>query len=96
MKISKLINELSTFNQDADVTLTTSEDITLSFIFKNMDTGEILTKKTTRQVFIEPCDQCPECTNLYYDCEEGMCSFYNKPCKEVEECYQFEEVNNYE
>ena len=96
MKISKLIDELSEFNQEADITLTTSEDICISYICKNTLTGEQLTKKTTKLVFIEPCDECPSCTHLYTDYEERMCSFYNKPCKEVEECYQYEEANEYD
>ena len=71
------------------------KDITLGFIYINNDGGEF-TKKTTPQVFIEPVDSCPSCGHLYYECEEGMCSFYNKPCKEVKECYQFESDDEYD
>ena len=84
------------FNQNADITLTTSEDIALSYICKDAISGEELTEKTTNLVFIEPSDECVKCAWLYIECGEGMCSFYNKPCKEVEECYQFEEVDDYE
>lgn len=35
MKISDFIKELSTYNQNADITLTTSETITLSYICKD-------------------------------------------------------------
>lgn len=51
MKIKELINELKEYNQEADITLTTSETITLSFI-----SDENGTKKDTKQVFIEGCD----------------------------------------
>ena len=52
MKVKELIKELKKFNPKADVTLTTSEDIILSYI----DWGGADNEKTTKQVFIEPCD----------------------------------------
>lgn len=55
MKIKELIKELKEFNQEADITLTTSETITLSCICS--DGG---TKKDTKQVFIEGEDIEPE------------------------------------
>lgn len=51
MKIKELINELKKYNPEADITLPTSETITLSFI---SDEGG--TTKDTKQVFIEGCD----------------------------------------
>ena len=89
MKVKTLIEKLKEFNQEADITLTTSEDICLSYICKNPDTGEKLTKTNTKQVFIEPTDECPSC---FHECiSEGKlwCSFYEKWCREVEECYQY-------
>ena len=93
MKCSELIRELKEYNQDADVSLTTSEDITTSYICKDPNTDEKLTKKTTRQVFIEPMDSCPSCTSEYMNEEEDVmwCSFYDKPCRDVEDCDQYEE-----
>ena len=92
MKIKKLIEYLEEFNPEADITLTTSEDIYLSYIEDDecdYDEG----KKTTKQVFIEPTDSCPECVHEYMSEEYDVrwCSFYDKPCKNVVECYQFEE-----
>lgn len=55
MKIKELIKELKEFNQEADITLTTSETITLSWI-----SSEGGTKKDTKQVFIEGEDIEPE------------------------------------
>ena len=88
-----MIESLKGYNQDADITLTTSEDITLSYICRDKDEN-ILTKENTPIVFIEPTDECPQCVHEYTDTGERMCSFYNKPCKMVEECYQFEEFDD--
>ena len=81
--------KLKAYNQDADCTLTTSEDITISYI----DDDGKYTKKNTPIVFIEPMDKCPECVHEYMheDYDVRWCSFYDKECKKVEECYQFEE-----
>lgn len=92
MKIKELISKLQSYNPDADITLTTSEDITLAYICKDSN-GNELTPKTTRQVFIEPTDECPQCTNEYMEDKVRQCSVYGKPCKEVEECFQFEEFD---
>ena len=51
MKNSKLIEILQRYNPDADVSLTTSEDICISYICEGGDT-----EKTTKQIFIEGCD----------------------------------------
>lgn len=51
MKNWQLIEELKKYNMDADVSLTTSEDICISYICENGDT-----EKTTKQIFIEGCD----------------------------------------
>lgn len=52
MKNSKLIETLKGYNLDADVTLTTSEDICISYISEDN-----ATEKTTKQIFIEGCDK---------------------------------------
>ena len=52
MKVKELIKELKEFNPNANISLTTSEDIILSYI----DWGGADNEKTTKQVFIEPCD----------------------------------------
>lgn len=77
---------------DADVTTPMSEDICISYICKSND-GDELTKKSTPQVFIEPTDSCPLCDNNYMDdaSETRWCSFYDKPCRDVVECYQWED-----
>lgn len=95
MKVRELIQKLLNYNQDADISTSFSEDITLGFIFTNND-GDEFTEKTTPYVFIEPADSCPDCIHLHYECGEGMCSFYDKPCKEVTECYQFESNDEYD
>ena len=92
MKIKKLIETLKECNQEADITLTTSEDITISYICKDTD-GNPLTKKTTMQCFIEPTDSCLECVHEYMNGDDRWCSFYDKECKSVDECYQFEEFD---
>ena len=93
MLCGELIRKLGKFNPKADVTLTTSEDICLSFIFKDTDTGEVLTEKTTKQIFIEPTDSCPMCTSEYMNGDIMWCSFYDCACRDVEECYEFEEFH---
>lgn len=92
MKNEDLIRKLSKYNKDADVTLTTSEDITLSYISND---GEF-SKEDTPFIFIEPMDNCPECVHEYIHDDEGVkwCSFYDKPCRDVKECFQFEEFND--
>lgn len=55
MKVCDFIKVLKEYNQDADITLTTSENITVSYICKDLK-GNDLTKKTTMQLFIEPID----------------------------------------
>ena len=59
MKIKTLINKLSEYNQDAEVTLTTSEDIFLSYIWIDSN-GDKLNKQNTPLVFIEPIDNLPD------------------------------------
>lgn len=51
MKVKELINELQKYNPEAEISLTTSETIFLSFICEDKET-EI----NTKQVFIEGCD----------------------------------------
>lgn len=52
MKAEKLIKILSSFNQNADVTTTFSEDILISYI----DADGKYTKENTPIIFIEPSD----------------------------------------
>lgn len=93
MKVSKLIEFLQSYNPDADITLTTSEDIMLSYVSKDVN-NNVLTKDTTTQVFIEGIDACVECVHQYTEAMKTMCSAYDKPCKMVKECYQFEEPDD--
>ena len=96
MKVSELIDSLKKFNPDADITTPYSEDICLGWIYKDPETGDELTKQSTMQVFIEQTDSCPTCVHEYTNTGVRMCSFYQKPCKLVEECYQYEEFTEYE
>lgn len=91
MKVKELIKELKKFNPKADVTLTTSEDITTSYISIDPKTKEKLTKKTTLQVFIEPSELCPTCTSEYMEGDVRWCSFYDCACKDVDDCNEYEE-----
>lgn len=59
MKVKDLIEQLKMFNPNADVSLTTSEDILISYISENN-----ATPLTTLQLFIEGCDE--------FDDEEEM------------------------
>ena len=93
MKVSELIEDLKSYNQDAEITLTNSETICLSYICKDRETGQSYDKSSTPIVFVEPRDLCPLCTSEYMDGDIMMCSSYDKPCREVEECYQFEEFD---
>lgn len=86
MKIIKLINELSQFNPNADVSLIDSDDICLSWI---ADDGEGSGKKETMKVFIEGTDYCPRCAHE----DDGYCYFYQKDCSDVKKCCQFEEYD---
>ena len=55
MKVNKLIEQLKEYNQNADITLTTSEDICLSYICESVS-GDSFDKRNTPIVFIEPKD----------------------------------------
>ena len=92
MEISKFIELLKEYNSDADITLTNSENICLSYICKD-ENGNELTKETTPMVFIEPMDLCPMCTSEYMNGDDMWCSAYDCACRDVEECYQFEELD---
>ena len=52
MKVKDLIEYLKKFNPNANVSLTTSEDIFISYISE-----ENVTPLTTQQLFIEDCDE---------------------------------------
>lgn len=85
MKNRDLIKKLSEFNLDADVSLTTSEDIAISYI--SDDSGD---KKSTIRIFIEGIDECPYCIHEYKEDNEKQCDFYGMKCTDVEECYNFQ------
>lgn len=81
MRCNKLIKILKEFNPDANVSLTTCNDITISYI-----TNGGATKETTKQIFIEEENSCESC--FFHD-GGGYCNEYNKNCEDVEECYQY-------
>lgn len=87
-----MIKELSSYNPNADVTLTVSEDITISYICKDPK-GNILNKQTTTQLFIEPTDSCCNCSHNYMneELDQEWCSYYDKACDDVGECNQWED-----
>lgn len=84
MKIDKLIDKLKNYNQKATITLTTSEDIMLSYVCEDND-GNELSKKNTPLVFIEGCDTNQRC--CHYDDE--YCNIYKRNCENVSSCSQF-------
>ena len=85
MKVKELINKLNEFNPNADVSLTVSEDIKLTYVY-SVD-GKEYSKKDTNQLFIEPVDACEVCT--YYD--DDYCKVHNKSCDSVkQDCMFFE------
>lgn len=86
MKCSELIKELQEFNPDANVTTPYSEDICLSYIAEGG-----ADKRTTKIIFIEWADECPSCVHEYMNEDIRWCSYYDKACTDVEECYQYEE-----
>ena len=94
MKNKDLIKKLKEYNLDADVTLTDSEDITISFISHDSD-GNELSEKTTNQIFIEGIDNYVECVYEYINDDYGVkwCSYYNVPCADVKDCYEFNEFD---
>ena len=77
------MEQLSKFNPLADVSLIVSETIYISYISEND-----ATPSTTLQVFLEGCDYCRSCQ--FYDDE--YCRVYDKYCEDVEECYQYGEI----
>ena len=91
MKIEDFIELLKKYNPEAEITLTISEDITLSYI----DADGKYTPKDTPFVFVEPMDSCPTCVHEYDESGMRMCGFYRKPCKLVEECFQFVEFTDF-
>ena len=92
MKNRDLIENLKQYNLDADVTLTTSEDILLSYISEDNE-GNKLTKEDTMLIFIEGCDEYMECAHEYmhetYD--SRWCSLHDYECVDKRDCLYFEE-----
>lgn len=86
MKNNKLIEKLKEYNPNADVTLTTSEDICIGYIVGD----EGYDKSNTPIIFIEGCDECARC---FFE-EETFCTFYGVECSDVEQCYQFIEEDD--
>jgi len=87
MKVKELITELLEFNLNAEVTLTTSEDIQLSYINGTGDNE--FDKASSPVVFIEGCNKYD-----YHNCawiDKEYCTFYNKDCALIKECYAYEE-----
>ena len=74
MKNKDLIDKLSQFNPEAEVTTPISEDIRISYI-----SGDGENERTTNLIFIEPCDICDTC---FFE-EETYCSFHNEECSDV-------------
>lgn len=93
MLVRDFIKELSSFNPDAEITLTNSEDICLSYICEDRNTGKELTKETTSLVFVEPKDICPMCTSEYMNGDIMWCNHYDCACRDVESCEEFEETS---
>ena len=87
LKVKELIKQLKTFNQEADVSLTTSEDIVISYINENNATPQ-----TTKQLFIEPSDDCKTCN--YYG--GRYCYAYRTYCDKVTECYRYDKIGEQE
>lgn len=81
MKVKQLIKELKEFNPNADVSLTTCNDINVSYISSGG-----ATKETTKQIFIEEENTCESCA--FHD-GGGYCNEYKKPVENVEECYHY-------
>lgn len=92
LQVNRLIEELKKYNPNADVSLTSSEDIVISYISRDLD-GKHLTPETTMQLFIEGSDECPTCSHNYVHdkYEVRWCSYYDCACEDVEECNQWEE-----
>ena len=74
MLLKNLLELLKDYNPEANVTLTTSEDIELSFIGED--------KYNARIIFIEGCDTVKSC--YYYN--EEYCNYYGTNCEEITEC----------
>ena len=87
MKISDFIKELEEFNQDADITLISSEDIALSWVCSDSN-NHLVSKKDTLQVFIEGRDYL-ECCHEYMNGDTRWCSLSDTECERY--CKEFEE-----
>ena len=92
LQVNRLIEELKKYNSDADVSLTNSEDIVISYISRDLD-GSCLTPETTMQLFIEGYDKYRECSSEYMNGDIVWCEHYDKPCEDKESCSYFEEFD---
>lgn len=86
MRCDKLIEELKEFNPLADISLTVSEDICLSYI--SSDGTE--NKSTAKHIFIEPTDSCMNCSHHYMNGDEMWCGYHHSPCREFIGCEEWE------
>ena len=92
LQVNRLIEELRKYNPNADVSLTSSEDIVISYISRDLD-GSYLTPETTMQLFIEEYDKYRECSSEYMNGDIVWCEHYDKPCEDKESCSYFEEFD---
>lgn len=93
MKVEDLIKSLQKYNPKADIGISIDgyyeSELYLSYICKDTD-GKEQTPQTTKQVWIEGIDFCKDCEFLASD----YCLAYNCEVNDVNECYQFKEIDN--
>lgn len=92
MKVSQLIDCLKSFNPNANVGVKTVDDLYVDQLYVSYicedGNGKKLSKDKTEQVWIEAIDFCLNCQFL----ENNNCLAYDCDVSEVDECYQFVEV----
>jgi len=93
MRVKELIKSLQAYNPNAKIGLCLDghyeDDIYISFICEDND-GNKLTNKTTEQVWLEGVDYCVNCQFL----AGNYCTAYQKDTVDVDECFQFLEIDD--
>ena len=93
MKVGQLIESLKNMNPNADVGIKTIDGVYMdqlyvSYICKDNEENEI-SERETNQVWIEAVDLCSNCQFF----ENNYCNAYCCNSSDVDECYQFVEIN---
>ena len=90
MKVEDNKKSLQKYNPKADIGISIDGYYESELYLSHDTDGKEQTPQTTKQVWIEGIDFCKDCEFLASD----YCLAYNCEANDVNECYQFKEIDN--